>query len=128
MKSILHQEREYVICVMPNSSCGYNSSGLRDVAKNLCSPPIIDGTRVLERITALPPKHLGGPRNYQLERDSLHVSNPIIVKDRIVLLLDDVTTSGKSLQAGADVLVEAHAAGCVPFALGKTYRSNNHGE
>lgn len=124
MRTLLRSDNPYVICVMPNSCRGFNSSGLRDVAKNLSLPPIIDGTRVLERIQELPAKHLGGPRNYQKEIKSLQVSAPDIIQNRIVLLLDDVTTTGTSLQAGRDTLLEAHAADVVCFALGKTYRSN----
>ena len=109
---------------MPNSCRGFNSSGLRDVARNLSLPPIIDGTSVLERIQELPAKHLGGLRNYQKEIESLRVSAPNIIRNRIVLLLDDVTTTGTSLRAGRDTLLKAHAADVVCFALGKTYRNN----
>lgn len=124
MRTLLHTDSTFVICVMPNSCRGSNSSGLRDIAKNLSLPPIIDGTGVLERIQELPAKHLGGPRNYQKEIDSLRVSARNIIRNRIVLLLDDVTTTGTSLRAGRDTLLKAHAADVVCFALGKTYRDN----
>lgn len=124
MRNLLHTDNTFVICVMPNSCRGFNSSGLRDIARNLSLPPIIDGTGVLERIQELPAKHLGGLRDYQKEIESLRVNAPNIIRNRIVLLLDDVTTTGTSLRAGRDTLLKADAADVVCFALGKTYRDN----
>jgi len=126
--ALLHKNHEFVVCLMPNSSLGFNSSGLYDIAKKISIPPIIDGTRVLKRIHELQPKHLHGPRDYQKEIASLQVMNPDLIKNRIVLLLDDVTTTGISLRAGRDILLKADAKDVVLLALGKTYHSDNSGE
>ena len=58
----------------------------------------------------------------------MQVIKPDIIKNRIVLLLDDVFTTGTSLWAGRKLLLNAGAEDVVLFALGKTYRINNSGE
>ncbi len=126
--ALLHKNHEFVVCLIPNSSLGFNSSGLFHVAKNISIPPIIDGTRVIKRIHKLQPKHLGGSRDYYKEKESMQVSNPDMIKNRIVLLLDDVTTTGTSLWAGRRLLLNAGAEDVVLFALGKTYHIDNSGE
>ncbi|MBP1908305.1 phosphoribosyltransferase [Methanolobus bombayensis] len=87
---------------------------------------IRDGTDVLHRTKTVTPKHLGGRRgdiNYEME--SLDIIEDIIDEDLIrgkqVLLLDDIATSGASLKAGKELLLEAGARIVIPFALGETW-------
>jgi phosphoribosylpyrophosphate synthetase len=120
LEPVLSDKEGYVICVMPNHTVGINSSGMGIMAKQLCSSPVVDGTDVLSRVFKIPKKSIGGIRDDQREIDSITVKNASIVKDRQVLLLDDVTTTGTSLRAGKYLIKRAGAALVAMFALGKT--------
>ncbi len=65
-------------------------------------------------------KSTGGKRDLTSEVESLTIVNESIVKDKQILLLDDVTTSGASLNAGKLRLEKAGAKLVVMFALGLT--------
>lgn len=130
LRTILSDTEEYVICVMPTHAAGTAPSGIRTIAKRLCSPPRIDGTNVLSRAFEIPKKTTGGSRDIDSEIESLTVRNEDIVKGRQVLLMDDVTTTGTSLRAGKYLigpwLGRAGAKLVAMFALGQTqseYRS-----
>lgn len=120
LRSILSDTEEYVICVMPTHAVGTAPSGIRTIAKRLCSPPIIDGTDVLSRVFEIPKKAIDGSRDLPLETESLTVRNENIVKEQQVLLLDDVTTTGTSLRVGKYLLERAGAKLVALLALAKT--------
>ena len=120
LRAILSDTEEYVICVIPTHTKGTAPSGIRTIAKRLCLPPIIDGTDVISRVFEIPMKAIGGSRDLQLEIESLTVRNETIVKDRQVLLLDDVTTTGTSLKAGKYVIERAGAKIVSLLALAET--------
>ncbi len=71
LRSILSDTEEYVVCVMPTHAAGMAPSGIRTIAKRLCSHPIIDGTDVLSRVFEIPQKTRGGRRDWELEIESL---------------------------------------------------------
>jgi phosphoribosylpyrophosphate synthetase len=120
LSNILSNNEEFVMCVMPSSTKGTSASGIRKIAESLCRPPIIDGTRCIYRNESIPKKHLGGERNLEKEIASLSVQNENIIKDKIVLLLDDVTTTGTTFEAGIHKLKTAGACEVIALALGKT--------
>ncbi|MCX5842705.1 MAG: phosphoribosyltransferase [Deltaproteobacteria bacterium] len=120
LRSMLSYKDEYVICVMPSHKKGTKPTGIRRIAKELCSPPVINGTNVLSRKFELQKKSTGGARDLQKEIESLTVEDKGVIKDKQVLLIDDVTTSGTSLVAGRMVLKNAGAELVALFALGKT--------
>ena len=96
LRYILSNTEEYVICVYPKNTVGVTTSGMRRIAKQLCSPPIIDGSDILSRVFKMPKKAKGGDRDLEKEMVSLTVRNKSVVKGQQVLLLDDVTTTGTS--------------------------------
>ena len=122
LHDILSNTEEYVICVMPTHAIGTAPSGIRTIARQLSSPPIIDGTDVLSRVFEIAKKAMGGSRDLQLEIKSLTVINESAVKGRQVLLLDDVATTGTSLKAGKYLIERAGAKMVVLLALAKTQR------
>ena len=125
LRLILSDTEEFVICVMPTHAAGTARSGMRTIAKRLCSPSIIDGTDVLSRVFEMPEKAIGGSRDLQKEIESLTVRNESIVRDRQVLLMDDITTTGTSLKAGKDLLDQAGVALVALIALGETQRRSS---
>ncbi|MEA2045511.1 MAG: phosphoribosyltransferase family protein [Euryarchaeota archaeon] len=122
LRDILSNTEEYVICVMPTHAIGTAPSGIRTIARQLSSPPIVDGTDVLSRVFEIAKKAMGGSRDLQLEIKSLTVINESAVKGRQVLLLDDVVTTGTSLKAGKYLIERAGAKMVVLLALAKTQR------
>ncbi len=65
---------------------------------------------------------IGGERSYQNQIDSIKVNPGMSVSGDVILLVDDVTTSGKSLQACRDILLENGATRVAMFALGESLR------
>lgn len=120
LSSFISSNEEFVICVIPSHEYGFVPSGIRTIAKNLCRHPIIDGTSVIKRIKEMQKKTSGGIRDLNTEIGSLGVENENIVKGKQVLLLDDVTTSGTSLNAGKHILEKAGAELVVTLALALT--------
>ena len=120
LNSILSFDVEYVICVIPPHQKDSKTSGIKTIARRLCRPPVIDGTDIIARIRDIPKKTDGGARDINLELESIQVTDKALIEGRQVLLLDDVTTSGKSLEAGKKLLEESGASLVVKLALGIT--------
>ena len=120
LSSILSKKNELVICVMPSHTEGYSTSGVRMIAKLLLSANIIDGTELLTRVYDIPEKSIGGLRDFNSEICSLSVNNSELLLKQQVLLLDDITTTGTSLWAGKEILLNAGAELVAMYALGKT--------
>ncbi len=122
LHSILSNTEEFMICVIPTHMKGTAPSGIRAIAKQLCSSPRIDGTGVLSRTFKIPKKSIGGSRDLSAEIKSLTVEDEAIVKDYQILLMDDVTTTGTSLMAGRFQLLRAGAKGVALLALAETQK------
>jgi HAD superfamily hydrolase (TIGR01509 family) len=120
IRRILSDTCELTVCVMPKSKQCREPSGIRCIAEQLVNDKVTDGTSVIQRIVDQEAKHRGGDRNYEHELASLEAVNSELIQDRIVLLLDDVTTTGNSLRAGKSLLLSHHARRVIMFALGKT--------
>lgn len=117
--SILSRE-EYVVCPVPSHLAGGAREGMKTLVRRLCTAPLIDGTGVLVRNTDVPRKSQGGERGLTAEVRSLRVEDRDLVRGRQVLVLDDVTTSGDSLQAGKIRLDGADPLLVAQLALGIT--------
>lgn len=121
LRDLLNYNEEYVICVIPSSKKGLADSGIRTIAKRLCKPPVIDGTDVIIRNRTVESNHTANQkRNLELELSTLTIVNEDIIKDKQILLLDDVATRGISLDAGRQKLKEVGAVLVAAIALGHT--------
>lgn len=116
----LSETGEFVVCVMPSSGKGTRLSGIRTIAESLCSTPAANGTKCIYRTENVPKKHLGGKRDVEEEIGSLGVQNENKIRGKTILLLDDVTTSGTTFEAGTYVLKKAGAKEVIALALSKT--------
>ena len=120
LQSMLSSDLEYVICVIPPHQKDAKTSGIKTIARRLCRPPVIEGTDIIARIRDMPKKTDGGVRDINMEFESLQVMDKALIEGKQVLLMDDVTTSGKSLEAGKRILEESGASLVVKLALGVT--------
>jgi HAD superfamily hydrolase (TIGR01509 family) len=120
IRKMLSDTYELTVCVMPKSKQCREPSGIRCIAEQLVNDKITNGTFVIRRIVDQEAKHRGGDRSYEHELASLEAVNSELIQDCIVLLLDDVTTTGNSLRAGKSLLLSHHARRVIMFALGKT--------
>lgn len=120
LKKLLKKDVRFVICVIPSSEEGLIDSSIRSIAKDLCVNNIVDGTSCLVRKYTIPKKHLGGDRDINKEINSLELKDKEIIKDQLILLIDDITTTGTSLNAGIDILKMGGARKVVALALAKT--------
>jgi predicted amidophosphoribosyltransferase len=109
-----------VICSMPSSNADESRNGIRMTASKLArNLGIIDASGCLIRTTTKP-KSCAGSRSIELQRATLAIENHDLIIGKKVLLLDDVTTSGRSLVAGAEILEKSGASSVLKYALGET--------
>ncbi len=114
--------REFVVCTVPPSKKGPNNNGIAFLARTVIKlkDTLSDGTNCLRRFKTVPPSHLGGERSIEKHLSSIKVIHSEIVNDQHVFLLDDVTTTGSSMHACKQLLLDAGAKKVQCFALGKT--------
>lgn len=110
------------ISVVPSGKPEKRNSGLYELARQLASHDRIDATSCLVRYRAIDKLAFGGNRGIDVHLNSVRVENRELVKNREVLLLDDVSTSGNSLNGCKRLLEQAGARAVQCVALGKTTR------
>lgn len=109
-----------VLCYLPSSNKENTNTGIKKVAKQLVIHKNMDGTDCLIRHTTKEKNSQSGDRSIWQHLDTMMVKNDDLLKEKHILLLDDVTTTGNSLLAGEKLLVEAGALYVTKLALGKT--------
>ena len=106
------------IVAFPSKEPDNYASGLYPLCERLARNGRIDASRCLKRLYEVEKRTQGGSRSIQASLDSIEVVNVHLIRGRNVLLLDDVTTSGNSLKAGRQLLLEAGASYVQCAALG----------
>jgi hypothetical protein len=110
----------FLVCVVP-SHVAYASPGPLHKLSGLLtmlSSGRIDASNALIRFKTIDKLSKGGSRNLDTHMQSIKVDNPEIIKDKDILLIDDVTTSGNSLNACKNLLLAAGAKSVQCLALG----------
>jgi predicted amidophosphoribosyltransferase len=120
LRMTIRNDIEIIICVIPSSNKGLEETSIRKIAKNICGINRLDGTSCLVRKYTVPKKHLNGKRNISDEKKSISVENKHIIKDKIIVLLDDITTTGTSMKACTELLLEADAKKVFGLAIAQT--------
>ncbi|UOQ43390.1 hypothetical protein MUN89_15890 [Halobacillus salinarum] len=107
---------------VPSSNSENKNSGIRKLVQKLASNNRVDATNCLDRHQTIQKAALGGPRNEQVHYNSIKVVNHKLIINKEVLLIDDITTTGTSLRACKNLLLQAGARQVFTLALGKTKR------
>lgn len=80
----------------------------------------IDGSTVLCRRLSVDAAHAGGQRSIKIHTDSICVKNAHLIKDKDVILIDDVITTGCSMKACELLLKKNGARNVYWLAIGHT--------
>jgi hypothetical protein len=110
------------IAVVPSHKTFLNPSGIQELAQRLAANQRIDATGCLIRRKAIPKLAKGGNRSVVRHLETIEVQHAELITGRDVLLLDDVTTSGGSLDACRQLLLGAGALAVKRAVLGTTVR------
>lgn len=115
---------EYMVCVIPGHKAStFNASSTVEFA-NKCIKRFgcEDGINTLLRYETIEPKHkTPGKRTEDVDLNSIGVNKNINIKDKKIILIDDITTSGSSLDVGKKLLYNSGAKQVICFAFGKTW-------
>lgn len=117
-------DNQFVVVAVPPHTQGFPIHGIGILAKKLAEnhPNIIDGTRCLYRYETIEALNQGGKRDKRVHLSSIRVDNEDLIKNQHVLLLDDIYTTGNSLDVCRELLEGAGAKTVKPYVLGKTQR------
>lgn len=120
LENTIKSNIELVICVIPSSQEGLLETPMRFLARELCKDNRIDGSSYLVRKYTIPKKHIDGERDIQTEIDSLYIDDTNIIENEIVVILDDLTTTGVSMKAAIHHIKKAKAKKVYGLAIAKT--------
>ena len=110
-----------VIVTIPSHDPASPPGGLQKLAARLAqNGNRVDGSGCLIRTQKINKLARGGDRSKAVHVKSLKVQNASLIAGKSVLLLDDVVTSGNSLEAAKDLLLDAGAQSIRRAALAKT--------
>ena len=116
---------DFPVCVVPShmASVDNSMSPTARLAKGLVkSNNLIDATNCILRVRSISKLSRGGNRDLAVHLNSVKVVNSDVIKGKTVLLLDDVMTTGNSLDACRQLLLRAGAKNVLCLALAKTVR------
>ncbi|MDE6639766.1 MAG: hypothetical protein K2K63_04515 [Acetatifactor sp.] len=109
------------ICVVPSHTEGStNDSGVAELARRLARNGRVDKVDYLLRTKTIDKLAHGGSRDIRAQLDSIGVNRNMAVEGDVVLIVDDVTTSGASLEACRQILLEHGARRVAMLALGQS--------
>jgi len=113
--------KEVTICVVPSHVEGNrNDSGIAELARRLAKNGRVDRVDYLLRIKTIDKLAHGGSRDIKAQLDSIGVNPNMSVQGNVVLIVDDVTTSGASLEACRKILLEHGVERVAMLALGQS--------
>ncbi|MFA7188985.1 MAG: phosphoribosyltransferase family protein [Sphaerochaetaceae bacterium] len=122
IKGILNPDVTIAVCVVPPSTPGKRTY-MHQLAQRIAHEyRFIDATSCLQRMETVQKSHRGNDRSEQKHLESIEICDVEKIADRPVLLLDDVVTTGSSLAACKQILLDNGAKDVECLALGRTYR------
>ena len=111
--------KDVTICVVPSSDADKKESGIGMLGEMLAADGRKNKVYYLQRTKSIDKLAYGGCRDRQVHMKTISTVDSINVDGDIILLMDDVTTTGNSLYACREILMEKGAKTVKMFALGK---------
>ena len=113
--------RSSIICVAPSSDKDNLDTGIKKLAhfllKNLS---LVDGIDLLIRTESIKKASNGGPRDKALHISTISIEEKNLIKNKNVFLIDDIRTTGTTMDACEYLLKEAGALQVIPMTLAET--------
>jgi hypothetical protein len=107
------------ICVVPSSDASKIGSGIGRLGERLASNNRINKVYFLQRTQSIDKLAFGGCRDENVHMRTIGTVEEMDVSGDIILLMDDVTTTGNSLHVCRSILLQKGAKRVRMFALGK---------
>ena len=119
VKKLPNAASNYIFCLVPSHSSGTdNKNGIYMFGRWCNAIRYFFDKDIIERIVEIESLHSGGDRSLEVQLNSLKINKN--VKDKKIVVIDDVTTSGNSLIACKTLLQQSGASEVLLFAFGKT--------
>jgi phosphoribosylpyrophosphate synthetase len=120
-KVLPHVKKGVVLCCAPSSNKGEWGQGLVLLLEKLAERvPCVSYTDLICRTVDTEKRSLGGDRSIEVNVGTMEVINPEKCKDKDVIVLDDIVTTGGTMCACAKLVWEAQAASVSGVTMGKT--------
>lgn len=110
---------DVAICVVPSSDSTKRNTGMARLGEMLADNGRINKVYYLQRKNSIPKLATGGNRRKEVHLRTIDTLQDMDVSGDVVLLMDDVTTTGNSLYACREILLNHGANKVEMFALGK---------
>ena len=112
--------KDIIVAIAPGHSPQSLPNFLHPIIGELIGGNIKDGRDLLKRTKEVKKAAHGGPRDQSLHEDTIEVTDPSKVKNKVVYIIDDIWTTGSTLRACANLMREAGASDVKLLAVGKT--------
>lgn len=109
------------LAAVPSSDAAKLRSGVQQLVTRFA--PVIGGLdlgNLLLRTTSIPKLAKGGDRSIGVHLASIAANDVSRTQGRVVMLFDDIVTTGNSLAAARQILLDAGVAEVICIALGQT--------
>lgn len=122
MQVLINRKTPITIAIVPGHAMNSISTGLSTIVANHVRPVfnVCNKELALRRHTTVAKRAAGGDRSMESVLKSVGVVKGTVIPNGIAILLDDVTTTGNSLRACAQILRQAGASRVFCFALMRT--------
>lgn len=107
------------ICVVPSSDSEKKTSGIGMLGEMLAQNKRVNKVYFLRRKNSIDKLATGGSRDLEIHMKTIDRVEDMEVEGDIILLMDDVTTTGNSLYACKEILLRYGADVVEMFALGR---------
>lgn len=119
--------QEFTICTVPPSQASItNQNGIAELGRRILQirNNAFDGINTLTRKETTDPSHKCNNRSLEKHLSTIELNDPTIIKGQKILLLDDVKTTGNTLNACKKMLT-TYSKEIQCLVLGITYNSIN---
>ena len=120
--------KDSIICTVPSSTKGNTNTGITQFAKFLLKDStFIDGVHLLVRSESLPKNSKSDHRASREDHlRTILIERESVIRNKTIFLIDDIRTTGISLESCKSLLENKGAAEVITMSLGKTVYKNDY--